>query len=170
MQRIAQRGDTVQIHFVATLASGHKVDMSEISSSYHQSQGVPVHAQKQQKAVFDMSQTKPFTIILGQGEVIPGLEEGIMGMHVGEKRRIEIKPEKAYGSRQADLIAEVPTSNLPPMDHVPQKGEILQLNTQAGKKVFARLVDIRRESVIVDMNHPLAGHTLIYDVVLMHIL
>lgn len=142
MQRIAQRGDTVKIHFVATLASGHKIDMS---------------------------QSKAFEIKLGRGDVIPGLEEGIIGMRVGEKRKIEIKPEKAYGYRQADLIAEVPTANLPPLDHVPQKGDILQLNTQTGKKVFARLVDIRKESVIVDMNHPLAGHTLMYDVVLMEI-
>lgn len=142
MNRIAQRGDKVKIHFVAKLETGHKVDMS---------------------------QTNPFEIILGRGQMIPGLEDGIAGMHVGEKRRIEILPDKAYGQRLKDLIAELPVENLPKLDHVPQKGEILQLNTKAGKKVFARIIDFKGNSVLVDMNHPLAGHKLIYDVVLMEI-
>lgn len=142
MNRLAQKGDKVKIHFVAQLESGHKVDMS---------------------------QSKPFEIMLGRGQVIPGLDEGLVGMQVGEKRRITITPDKAYGERAHDLIKEIPIENLPTMDHVPQKGEILQMDTQTGKKVFARIVDFRGKSVLLDMNHPLAGHKLIYDVVLMDI-
>lgn len=142
MERIAQQGDKVKIHFVAKLETGHKVDMS---------------------------QTKPFEIILGKHNVITGLEEGIIGMKIGEKRRVEIKPEKAYGQRQKDLIAEIPIESLPEMKKIPEKGEILQFNTQKGKKVFGRIIDIGQNSVIIDMNHPLAGHKLYYDVVLMEI-
>jgi FKBP-type peptidyl-prolyl cis-trans isomerase 2 len=142
MNRIAQKGDKVKIHFVARLESGHKIDMS---------------------------QTNPFEIHLGKGNNILGLEEGILGMQMGEKRKIEIPVEKAYGQRQDDLLAKIPTQNLPDMGKIPEKGEIFQMDTKTGKKVFARIIDFKGEDVLLDMNHPLAGHKLIYDVVLMEI-
>jgi len=110
--------------------------------------------------VFDSSvEREPLEFVVGEGMLIPGFEQGVMGMQVGETKTIELSPEQAYGQIREELINEVPTQNLP---EGVQEGQMLQANTEAGP-ITVVVSKINEETAIVDANHPLAGKTLIFD-------
>ena len=102
---------------------------------------------------------KPLTAILGQGQLIPGFENGLMGMSVGEKKTIEIEPEDAYGEINPQLTQEVPLDKVP--DNV-KVGDMLQGQNQYGP-VQVTVKEVNESTVLLDMNHPLAGKKLIFD-------
>ena len=114
--------------------------------------------------VFDSSEGKePLEFIYGIGQIIPGLEEGIEGLKVGDKKKIEnIAPDKAYGPKLDEAMQEVPKTQLPE-----------DLDVQVGMQLAAQgpqgpipvvIAEIKDESVVVDFNHPLAGKTLTFEV------
>jgi FKBP-type peptidyl-prolyl cis-trans isomerase SlpA len=110
--------------------------------------------------VFDSSvEREPLEFVVGEGMLIPGFEQGLMGMQVGETKTIELSPEQAYGEVREELINEVPTQNLP---EGVEEGQMLQANTEAGP-ITVVVSKINEETAIVDANHPLAGKTLIFD-------
>jgi FKBP-type peptidyl-prolyl cis-trans isomerase SlpA len=102
---------------------------------------------------------EPLTATLGQGQLIPGFENGLMGMTVGEKRTIEITPEQAYGEINPELVSEVPLDRVPEGVKV---GDQLQGQNQYGP-VNVVVREIKEDAVVLDMNHPLAGKKLIFD-------
>jgi FKBP-type peptidyl-prolyl cis-trans isomerase 2 len=104
----------------------------------------------------------PLVFTFGKGEVIPGLERALAGMKVGEQRRITIPPEEGYGAVDPDAISEVPKDRVPPEARV--VGARLVGQTRSGREVPVRIREIRDESVVLDLNHPLAGRTLVFDV------
>ncbi|EMO30193.1 peptidyl-prolyl cis-trans isomerase, FKBP-type SlyD family protein [Leptospira interrogans serovar Bataviae str. HAI135] len=81
-------------------------------------------------------------------------------METGEKRKINVSAENAYGSKDPDLIFDVPKSQFPPNEDL-QVGMMFQ--TDEPDKVFT-ITELQEESVIVDGNHPLAGVDLVFDV------
>jgi hypothetical protein len=112
--------------------------------------------------IFDTSLQEgrnPLTAILGQGQLIPGFENGLMGMSVGEKKTIEIQPEDAYGEVNPQLTQEVTLDKVP--DNV-KVGDMLQGQNQYGP-VQVTVREINESTVLLDMNHPLAGKKLIFD-------
>jgi len=112
--------------------------------------------------IFDTSLQEgrnPLTAILGQGQLIPGFENGLMGMSVGEKKTIEIQPEDAYGEVNPQLTQEVPLDKVP--DNV-KVGDMLQGQNQYGP-VQVTVKEVNESTVLLDMNHPLAGKKLIFD-------
>jgi FKBP-type peptidyl-prolyl cis-trans isomerase 2 len=112
--------------------------------------------------IFDTSLQEgrnPLTTILGQGQLIPGFENGLMGMSVGEKKTIEIQPEDAYGEVNPQLTQEVTLDKVP--DNV-KVGDMLQGQNQYGP-VQVTVREINESTVLLDMNHPLAGKKLIFD-------
>lgn len=115
-------------------------------------------------SVFDSSEGKePLEFIYGNGTIIPGLEEELEGLKVGDKKSIEhIPSDKAYGQRQEEAMQEVPKDQLP-QDVELQEG--MQLAAQGPQGVIpVTLAQIKDESVIVDFNHPLAGKDLSFEV------
>lgn len=118
--------------------------------------------------VFESTDKKPLHISVGEHAVIQGLEEGLVGMRVGEKKRIIVHPEKGYGKYHKDLIEEVPLSKVP-QEITPSVGMVINQETKTGRTLFMRVVKVNRESIVVDLNHPLAGKTLVFDVVVMNI-
>lgn len=113
-------------------------------------------------AIFDTSLQEgrnPLTVILGQGQLIPGFENGLMGMSVGEKKTIEIQPEEAYGEVNPQLTQEVTLDKVP--DNV-KVGDMLQGQNQHGP-VQVTVREVNESTVLLDMNHPLAGKKLIFD-------
>lgn len=114
-------------------------------------------------SVFDSSEGRePLEFIFGIGMIIPGLEEGISGLVVGDKKTINIASEKAYGARQDEAMQEVPKNQLP-QDVELQVG--MQLAAQGPQGVIPVVIaDIKEETVVVDFNHPLAGQDLTFDV------
>ncbi len=105
---------------------------------------------------------QPVTFLVGAGEIIPGLEKRMMGMVEGESRVIEVPAQEAYGERKPELIQKAPREYF---QNIPlEKGLPLQAQMPDGGIVNMVVVDFDQETVTVDMNHPLAGKDLIFDV------
>jgi FKBP-type peptidyl-prolyl cis-trans isomerase SlpA len=112
--------------------------------------------------VFDSSLVEgrePLTAILGQGNLIPGFENGLVDMTVGEKKTIEIEPENAYGQINPQMVNEVAKAQVPEGVSV---GDMLQAMSPAGP-INVKVLDIKEDVVVLDANHPLAGQKLIFD-------
>lgn len=133
----AKNGDKVTIHYTGKLLDG---------------------------TVFDSSQGRdplPFTI--GSGQVIPGFEEAVIGMAIGESKTVNIPVEKAYGPRNEEMVLSVPKNQVPP-DIEPEVGMQLQLMNEANQPIVVRVVEVTDEHVALDANPPLAGQELVFDI------
>ena len=137
----ARPGDTVRVHYTGTLDDG---------------------------SVFDSSEGRdPLEFTLGGGQVIPGFDEAVTGMHVGDARVITIPAAEAYGTRRDDLVLVVDRENLPD-DMAPEVGDRLQLS-QNGQPFVVTVTDVAAESITLDANHPLAGEDLTFQLQLVDI-
>jgi len=114
--------------------------------------------------VFDSSKDKePLEVAIGQGQVIPGFEKGIMGMKKGAVKTITLTPENAYGQVRDDLIVKVKKSDIPE-NIEPKIGLNLQMKQSDGQVINLVVSEIAEETVTLDANHPLAGKTLVFDI------
>jgi FKBP-type peptidyl-prolyl cis-trans isomerase 2 len=113
---------------------------------------------------FDSSEGKePLEFTVGQGQVIPGFDEGVVGMSAGEKKTIEIEPENAYGPVDENARIELPRDQLP-QDIEPKEGMRLTMQAPNGQVFYPLIKEVKEDSIILDLNHPLAGKKLIFDV------
>ena len=135
-----QNGSTVQVHYTGKLTDGKTFD-SSIGRA-------------------------PFQFQVGVGEVIPGFEDGLMGISVGDKITVQIPVQEAYGESRADLIVNVPKIQLPGEVEV---GQALQA-TNEGQMFNVVVKEIHQEHVVIDGNHPLAGKDLIFDIEVLEIM
>lgn len=142
MTEAAKAGDTLRIHYTGKLEDG---------------------------AVFDSSEGRdPLEFTIGSGQIIPGLDRGVVGMTVGESRQVAIAPEDAYGLRDENNIQSVPREGIP--DHIPtEPGTQLQVQAQDGQVMQVVVTGATETHIKLDANHPLAGKTLIFDVELVEI-
>lgn len=101
----------------------------------------------------------PIGANVGVGELIPGLDEALIGMEVGEKKTVTIPPELGYGMPREDLIINVPRSDFENAGIEPVKD--MYVMTDSG---IAKIADVGEENVTLDFNHPLAGKTLIFEI------
>ena len=132
-----KEGDTVKVHYTGKLENGD---------------------------VFDSSRERePFEFTVGDKDVIPGFEKGVVGMGVGDSKTIEIPPEEAYGAKRDELVVVVKKSEFPE-DITPSIGQRLQIKQQDGNPVVVMITDLTEDSITLDANHPLAGYTLFFDV------
>jgi FKBP-type peptidyl-prolyl cis-trans isomerase SlpA len=119
-------------------------------------------------SVFDSSLLEgrePLNAKLGEGQLIPGFETGLIGMMVGDKKTVEIDPREAYGERNEELILDVVKTNVPENVEV---GMLLQTFGPEGP-ALVKVLEIKDESVVIDANHPLAGEKLIFELEVMGI-
>ena len=105
---------------------------------------------------------------MGSGQVIPGFENAVEGMAVGESKSVDISPEDGYGHRNEQMVQEVP-KNVLPDDLEPKAGMGLQAQGQDGKVVNLTVTAVADETITVDGNHPLAGKTLNFAIELVKI-
>lgn len=115
-------------------------------------------------SVFDTSLQEgrdPLEFTIGEGMMIPGFENGLLGMEIGDKKTISMVPGDAYGELRDDLLFEVPISNVPPNVEL---GATLQAELEEGKPVIFTVIDIKNDTVVLDGNHPLAGKNLTFEV------
>ncbi|MCO6042180.1 FKBP-type peptidyl-prolyl cis-trans isomerase [Thermococcus alcaliphilus] len=101
----------------------------------------------------------PLGANVGVGELIPGMDEALIGMEIGEKKTIVVPPEKGYGMPRDDLIIEVPIVEFEKAGIEPVEGAYIM--TDSG---IAKITAITEENVTLDFNHPLAGKTLTFEV------
>lgn len=110
------------------------------------------------KSVADTNVGKePFSYTQGSHLIVPGLEKALTGMKPGEKKRVVVPPDQAYGAYDASKRLTVPKTKVPADAKV---GSVLQDKT--GRVL--RVVEATSDSVILDANHPLAGKELTFDV------
>jgi peptidylprolyl isomerase len=132
----AQSGNTVRVSYTGTLSDGSQFDSSEGHG--------------------------PLEFTLGSGQVIPGFDEGVTGMEVGESKTITIPSEQAYGPRREEMLLTVPRDQFPEgID--PELGQQLQLGTAGGDTLVATVTEVSDESVVLDANHQLAGEDLTFE-------
>jgi len=139
----AENGDVVQVHYTGKLADG---------------------------TVFDSSVGRePLEFTLGAGQMIPGFEQAVLGMKVGESKTVTIPANEAYGPRLDDLIAEVLRERLP-SDLTPEVGQQLGMNRPDGGVSIVTITGVSDNTVTIDANHPLAGEDLTFEIELVKIL
>ena len=137
INKTAQQGDTVKIHYRGRLEDGFEFD-SSIGG-------------------------EPLVFIIGSGEVIQGFEEAATGMAVGELKTFIVAPENAYGPHREELVVKMPLEYFPE-DIVPEEGMQLKLVDENGDEIPVVVVDVEKDSVTLDANHPLAGRALTFDI------
>jgi FKBP-type peptidyl-prolyl cis-trans isomerase SlyD len=134
-------GATVQIEYTATDQAGKVVDSNKGKA--------------------------PLTFTEGQHQIIPGLEEALAGMHPGEEKQVTVKPADAYGEVNPAAVIEVPKSQVPAA--ALKVGTELIAHNQAGQKHIVTVKEIKEKTVVLDLNHPLAGKTIIFTVKVMSV-
>jgi len=119
--------------------------------------------------VFDSSaQREPLEVQLGEGALIPGFEKGLVDMQVNEKKTITIAKEEAYGEVQKELFQSVPKAELPETIE-PKVGMGLVATNSDGSERQLRVAEVNEDNIVVDANHPLAGHDLTFELELVEI-
>lgn len=131
-----KQNDTVKVHYTGKLTDGQ---------------------------VFDSSRERePIEFTLGQGQLIPGFENGVIDMKVNEKKTVTIPHSEAYGEVNQELFQEVPKDQLPP-EIKPEVGMGLVSKNPDGTERQLRVAEVKENAIVVDANHPLAGKDLIFD-------
>jgi FKBP-type peptidyl-prolyl cis-trans isomerase SlyD len=106
----------------------------------------------------------PIEFLQGAGEIIPGLEQALYGMHVGEAKEVSVDPEQGYGEYDAEAYEVVPL-DIFPEDVDLELGMPVELYDEENDETLEGFVtEVRTDSVLLDMNHPLAGETLFFTV------
>jgi peptidylprolyl isomerase len=139
----AQLGDTVQVHYIGKLTDGTTFDSSEPRD--------------------------PLEFTLGQGELISGFEQAVVGMQPGESKTETIAADQAYGPHRSELLITVERQEFPP-ELQPHVGQRLQMTQTDGAAVPVLVTDVTPSQVTLDANHPLAGKDLVFDITLVAIL
>ncbi len=113
--------------------------------------------------VIDSSEGKaPMSYTHGKGEIIPGLENELTGLKVGNEKHVTVKPENGYGPVDPRAFQEIEKEKLPP--EALKVGTVLTAHGPGGQSMAVRVHEIKEKTVIMDFNHPLAGKTLTFDV------
>ncbi|MCL7451882.1 MAG: peptidylprolyl isomerase [Anaerolineae bacterium] len=114
--------------------------------------------------VIDSSEERdPLEFLQGHGQIVPGLEQAIYGMAIGDKKEVVVEPEAGYGEVDPDAYQRFPREAFPSeMELEPGMG--LELVDGSGQPFLAVVAEVGPENVLLDFNHPLAGETLHFDV------
>jgi FKBP-type peptidyl-prolyl cis-trans isomerase SlyD len=105
---------------------------------------------------------EPLTYMQGGQQIIAGLERQLAGMQIGQAKKVVLKPEEAFGPVDPAAQTEVPKDALPP-DALVVGTQLMARNASGeGRPVIVK--EIKEKTVVVDLNHPLAGKTLVFDV------
>jgi len=105
---------------------------------------------------------EPLRYVDGRSQIIPGLEKALAGMKPGTEKKVTVKPEEAYGQVDPKAYREVPKESVP-ADSL-KEGMTLFAKNAEGEMFPVRVKEVKDKTVVIDMNHPLAGRTLVFDV------
>jgi peptidylprolyl isomerase len=138
----AKNGDTVTVHYTGKLEDG---------------------------MVFDSSANRdPLQFTLGEGLLIPGFEQAVLGMSPGESKTAEVSADQAYGPHREEMVVEIDLQEFPP--HLqPEVGQQLQIPQSDGRVARLAVIAVSEQKVTLDANHPLAGRDLTFDIRLLEI-
>ena len=132
----AKSGDNVKVHYKGTLDNGTEFDSSEGK--------------------------EPLEFTVGANQVIPGFDNAVAGMNIGDKKTVNIPVDEAYGPRREDMLAIVDIGQFPE-NITPEIGQELQLTNENDELIMVKIVEINEKDVTLDANHQLAGENLTFD-------
>ena len=141
-EKTAQDGDIVKVHYTGTLEDGTQFDSSAGSD--------------------------PLEFTVGAGQMIPGFEDAVRGMKVGETKTVTIPADEAYGQWDPQLVIEVDKSQFPE-DIDPEIGDELYVTLQNGNVAKIKVVDLSETTVTIDANPELAGKDLTFKIELVEL-
>jgi peptidylprolyl isomerase len=139
----AKHGDTVKVHYRGKLQDGFVFDAS-----------------------FDR---EPLQFTIGEGQIIPGFEEAVVGMSPGDSKTAEVPVEKAFGPHREDMVGVVAKGKFRDWHDEPEVGERVTIPQTGGPPVDVTVIAVTNSEVAVDANHPLAGKDLTFDIELVDI-
>lgn len=114
--------------------------------------------------VFDSSEGgQPMEVMVGGGQVIQGFEDALVGMELNEKKNFTLEPDEAYGHRDENQLHTFSRQEVPP-DVNPEIGDVIGLQTPDGQQIPATIAEADEEKIVVDLNHPLAGKKLNFEI------
>ncbi|MGH7845932.1 MAG: FKBP-type peptidyl-prolyl cis-trans isomerase [Candidatus Binatia bacterium] len=122
----------------------------------------------QDGSVFDASDREPLQFTIGEGQVIPGFEEAVVGMNPGDSKTTELPAEKAFGPYQEDMVVVLDKSQFTGQLE-PSLGQRVQIAQPDGPPMDVTVTEVTESEVILDANHPLAGKDLTFDIKLIDI-
>jgi FKBP-type peptidyl-prolyl cis-trans isomerase 2 len=138
----AKQGDTIKVHYTGKLNDG---------------------------TVFGTSVDRdPLQITIGEGQIVPGIEQAIVGMNPGESKTVKLQPDEAYGPHRDELVMDVDKSQFP-SNLEPEVGKQFQVRQPDGQTRVVTVADVSESSVKLDANHPLAGKELTFELQLVEI-
>jgi FKBP-type peptidyl-prolyl cis-trans isomerase 2 len=138
----AKAGDTVKVHYTGKLGDG---------------------------TVFDTSaEREPLEFTVGEGQVIPGFEQAVVGMNPGDSRTMTIPVDEAYGPHRTEMVLTVGRDQFPG-NIEPEIDQQLQIRQPDGQTFVVTVTDVNDETVTLDANNPLAGQDLTFDIQLVEI-
>lgn len=139
--RLAKMGDCLKIHYLCYDCTG------QLLESTHDGE--------------------PPQITLGEKQILPALEEALVGLAAGQSRTVVLPPARAFGDYQEDLVGFVPYSQLQLEGEEPQVGLLVTIEDDSDDEpMLAEITALEEKGVIVDSNHPLAGQTLKFELTL----
>lgn len=105
---------------------------------------------------------EPLVYTQGNQEIIPALEQELQGLAPGDEKQVTLEPEDAYGTVDPEAFREVPLEQIP--EDARSEGQLLVMQDQQGNQQQIKVSEIRDDTALLDLNHPLAGKTLQFDV------
>jgi len=133
---VVEKGNTVDIEYTVTLADGSEVDTNVGEA--------------------------PLSFTQGEQEILPAIEAAVLGLEVGDSKTLTLEPHQAYGEFQDDAYQEVQTALIP--EEARHVGAVLVAQDDDGNRRQVRIHEIKDDAVVLDLNHPLAGQTLTFDI------
>jgi peptidylprolyl isomerase len=138
----ARTGKKVKIHYTCKLNDGTVVESSR--------------------------RREPVELMLGQGQLLPGLEEAVEAMEPGQSETVIVPADQAHGPRRDELIREIPLSQFPDQAK-PQVGQEIECERSNGERTTVSVAAVSESSVTIDGNHPLAGKDLVFELELFEV-
>jgi len=155
----AKNGDKVRVHYTGTLEDGSIFDSSEASADECSDDSCGCGSQA----------NGPLEFVIGEGSLIPKFEAAVVGLEPGQKVRVKIASEDAYGPRAEEMVAVIERSEIP-ADINPEPGQQMEVILQDGTAMPVLVTGATDTTVTLDANHPLAGQDLTFDITLVEIL
>jgi FKBP-type peptidyl-prolyl cis-trans isomerase SlpA len=137
LAEIIRPGSEIRFHFRVLLADGTLVDATDSDD--------------------------PVTVTTGRGELMPGLEQRLLGLTAGDRRRFEIPAGEAYGAIDLDAITRLPRGDFP-AELALEPGTLVAFTTPEGQEVPGTVISVEGDEVLVDFSHPFAGHDIVFEI------
>ena len=136
--KVVEKGSKIKVEYVGSLEDGTVFDSSEKHDC-------------------------PLEFTVGEGQIIKGFDNAVVGMKVGEEKEIKLLPEEAYGPHNPEFVKDMPRDTFPEDQEI-KIGMIFMVDLQDGRQLPVRVTKVTEENVTIDLNPPLAGKTLIFKI------